>query len=107
MSTAKEQAGSKTPEKATADGPDEKAATESTAKQAAEATLTEVQPPGAVSEVVTGTPERPESTRIVPSGEKPVSAQDTDPRPAEYREESQVAPTQVKGEQGQHGNADY
>lgn len=74
-------------------------------EQAKLATLTKEQPPGAVSEVVTGTRERPESTRIVPPGEVPVSAGET--RPAEFRDESQVAPAQVEGESTLHGNADY
>lgn len=86
----------------------------STEEQAAEAVLTKVQPSdlneaaGGVSEVVTGTPDRPESTRIVPPGEMPASARPANELlPAEQRTESQVAPTQVEGEQGLHGNADY
>lgn len=88
----------------------ETADAESPQEQAAEATLTKVQPAnGAVSEVVTGTPERPESTRIVPPGETPVSAGDGEARPAEQREESQVAPSTSPVEQTRelHGNADY
>lgn len=78
-------------------------------EQKKQATLTKEQPPNAVSEVLTGTPEHPESTRIVPPGEAPASTVDV--RPAELRRagdrDSQVAPTQVVGENPLHGNADY